>query len=223
MIITVSNTPFELLPERALWWPDQKALICSDLHWGREPFLQTRGMPIPETSFQVESLIIEQLVKLKDAREWWILGDLIHHPKGMHAELTKGISTWMKKLIASTSLERIRFVPGNHDRAMNEWASDFPIQIDFDGIHANGFSFLHEPTDSCPRYCWYGHMHPKIGLPLMGNETAPCFWVRQHEAYLPAFSRLAGGFEIRNIKPSDRVFVTVEDQIIDLELSAQRR
>ena len=209
---------FQLLPERALYWPDHHALICSDLHWGREAFMQKQGIAIPDTSFKNESKILEKLFAQTQAKEWWILGDWIHHPQGLHPALIDEISSWMSRQLR-TGLKSIRFVPGNHDRGFEKWVNDFPVEVHQNGLERDSFLFLHEPPAGHPeprKPTWYGHLHPSVYLPLLGNKKLPCFWVRSDEAYLPAFSRLAGGADIKQVQPTDRVFVVTSERVIEI-------
>jgi DNA ligase-associated metallophosphoesterase len=216
----IQGHTFTLLPERAVYWAEARALICSDLHWGRETFLQRFGMPVPERSLGRETAVLERLMQETGAEEWWILGDFIHHPQGLENTLIDRIHEWMEGRL-NAGLKRIRLVPGNHDRKVRDWVGLFPMQLEADGILREGFRFLHEPEDKAPPlasapYTWYGHLHPAMRLPLLGSKKVPCFWIRPREAYLPAFSRMAAGMEIEPSVRGDRVFVIADEQVLEL-------
>lgn len=225
MRIDIQGSEFVLLPERAVYWPHARALLCSDLHWGRETFLQKFGMPVPERSLGRESAVLERLFEETGAEEWWILGDFIHHPQGLQEGLVGRMREWMEGRL-NAGLKRIRLVPGNHDRGVRDWVRNFPIELEADGILRDGFRFLHEPEEEAPPlasapYTWYGHLHPAIRLPLLGARKVPCFWIRPHEAYLPAFSRMAAGMEIEPSSRGDRVFLVADEQVMELPRGPQ--
>lgn len=219
MDVEINQSVFTLLPERAVFWKKHEAVICSDLHWGRELFLQKKGMPIPETSFARETVLLEKMFAHTEAKEWWILGDFIHHPEGLEEDFLERMVKWCKERLVQNggTLNAIRFVPGNHDRQLKKWIDRFPFVFEKDGIIRDSFQFLHEPLafSKSGYFSWYGHMHPAISPPIMGNYKLPCFWLKKEHAYLPAFSRLAGGYEI-NPGREDRVFVLTEEQVIQL-------
>jgi DNA ligase-associated metallophosphoesterase len=212
--LTIEGSSFLLLPERAVFWIDEKVLICSDLHWGRELFLQKHGMPIPELVVYEERNVLENLIEKLRPVEWWILGDFIHHPEGLPDAFWQQLKSWCEDLLEkSPSLTSIHLVPGNHDRSYPRWTVSLPIAVDAKGIERGAFFFAHEPgkkNKPHPKFAWYGHLHPAVTLPLMGQKKLPCFWIRKHEAYLPAFSRLAGGQEIDPDCAKDRVIAIGE-------------
>lgn len=222
MNIELRGQVFSLLPERALWWPEERTLICSDLHWGRETFLQSYGMPVPERSLSRETLLLEHLIEKTGAEEWWILGDMIHHPQGLQSRLVDRMSDWMLERLRK-GLRHIRLVPGNHDRQLVEWAGNFPMTVEKDGLERKGFCFLHEPGETGERggesdghFTWYGHLHPAVRLPILGARKVPCFWVRPDQGFLPAFSRMAAGFEIEPHPRRDRVYLVAEGQVLEM-------
>jgi DNA ligase-associated metallophosphoesterase len=219
MILKLHGQQFDLLPERIVYWKEKKALICSDFHWGREAFLQRHGMAVPEQSFQSESTLLKTTAIAQGASELWILGDFIHHPQGLHAELLAQIYAWLHGLFVDTSIKMVKLVPGNHDRKIKEWAKDLPLTVCAEGIREGEFLFLHEPpaVQDENTYSFFGHLHPAARVPrLLGKDKLPCYFVRAHETYLPAFSRLAGGAEVRRESPHDRIFVIADDRVIEI-------
>jgi DNA ligase-associated metallophosphoesterase len=216
--IILRNETFRLLAERAVYWPSEGALLCSDLHWGREPYLQSKGFAVPESAFESESAILTALAKRVEAREIWVLGDFIHHPQGLTASLREKLGQWGQSL----GDVKVTLIPGNHDRSAREWAPACGLALAPEGIHRGEFEFQHEGTPGS-RFAWYGHLHPSIRIPeLFGHRKLPCFLVRRNEAFLPAFSRLAGGGEIGRIRPSDRIYPIHEDQVFHFGFDEER-
>src|SRR6476661_4130196 len=92
--VRIDGTNFMLLSERAVLWTDEHVLFCSDLHWGRESYLQKKGFAVPEVSFKRESKLLAELARNLEAKEVWVLGDFIHHPEGVTDELRAGLAEW---------------------------------------------------------------------------------------------------------------------------------
>jgi DNA ligase-associated metallophosphoesterase len=217
--VLVRNQRFTLLAERAAHWAEEGALFCSDLHWGREPFLQSRGFAVPEATFEFEAATLADLARRKGVREIWVLGDLIHHPQGLDGPFREKLRHWVESLAGV----RMILIPGNHDRTAREWAPDCGIALAPDGIRKGEFRFLHE-AEAGPDFVWSGHTHPSLRIPeLLGNRKLPCFLVRRNEAHLPAYSRLAGGAEIGRLRADDRVYPIHEGEIFHFGLSESER
>ena len=220
MHIDLRGSRFHLLAGRALFWEKEKALICSDLHWGRELLLQKYGMPVPNVSFEQDAWMLEKIIRETDAKELWVLGDLIHHPLGLDQGIVDRITAWMQSQLHS-QLEAIRFVPGNHDRSLQQWVHLFPMFIETFGIIREEFQFLHEPQSiealdkKNSHFSWYGHIHPAISPPMLGSKKLPCFWIQQNQGFLPAFSRLAGGQQIQPFD-TDSVYVIADQQVVQI-------
>jgi DNA ligase-associated metallophosphoesterase len=217
--VLVRNQSFTLLAERVAHWAAEGALFCSDLHWGRESFLQSRGFAVPEATFEAESSTLAELAIRKGAREIWVLGDLIHHPQGLDGPFREKLRRWVDSLAGV----RMVLVPGNHDRAAREWAPNCGIALAPEGIRKGEFRFLHE-AESGEGFVWSGHTHPSLRIPeLFGNRKLPCFLLRRNEAHLPAYSRLAGGAEIGRLSGSDRIYPIHEGKIFHFGLPESKR
>jgi DNA ligase-associated metallophosphoesterase len=214
MITKIRGQHFDLLPERVAVWQEKKILLCSDLHWGREAFLQKYGLAIPDQSFTQESPILARAIAENQIQEWWILGDFIHHPQGMHQQLLQNISQWMRSLAIP-----IKLIPGNHDRLLAQWAGELEFEVKHQGIDVDGFRFRHDAGASPENFfSWYGHLHPSISVGnLFRTGKLPCFWIRENHAFLPAFSRLAGGAEISGLADDDQIFAIANEEIIQLK------
>ena len=77
---------------------------------------------------------------------------------------------------------------------------------------------VHDPAHaSGERLHIAGHWHPVVKIPD-GKRTSlrlPCFLKRDHTLVLPAFGSFTGG-SILNVRPEDRVFVALREQVVEL-------
>ena len=53
MILKLKDQDFDLLPERAFYWPQEKILGLSDIHPGKAFTLQQAGIPVPSSDTEV--------------------------------------------------------------------------------------------------------------------------------------------------------------------------
>jgi DNA ligase-associated metallophosphoesterase len=220
MKITLRNQEFELRAERAIYWPAERVLFCSDLHWGREAYLQKKGFAVPEMNFEAEAEILKKCLEETGAKELWFLGDFIHHPEGLHSDLALRMTNWLRNITLELNLKAIRLIPGNHDKRFLDWSKQLPLIVHENGIVRGDFIFVHDERDIAGNdrnfFCFSGHLHPAFYPAILGSEKLPCFWIRENAAYLPAFSRMAGGMEIGRLKADDRVYVITDQQVIEV-------
>lgn len=219
--LKVRDQTFWLSPERVVFWEEERVLFASDLHWGREAFLQRKGFAVPDVLFASDAETLSRIVDECGVKEFWILGDFSHHPAGMHDELKDRIGKWRSTLKQTDVI----LVPGNHDRSLEKWLPECGIALHQEPIQRGAFRFLHEPerspepgfiSDKESLFSWYGHLHPAMRIPeLTGSRKYPAFYVQNSCAYLPAFSRLAGGADILKIAPTDRLFPIAEDSVFE--------
>ena len=71
----------ELMAERAVYWPEQQALLVADLHWGKDATFRAHGIPVSRaTGRELQRLI--DLCQRVSAKRLYVLGDLCHAPEG---------------------------------------------------------------------------------------------------------------------------------------------
>lgn len=210
--IEVSGETFELLPERAVWWPSRRSLLVADLHWGKPEAFQGRGIPVPSGILEPELDRLTKLVRGHKADEIIVLGDLIHDAVGITPGVSQTISSWRNSVEASISL-----VPGNHDRHLARLPVDWRIdvlepQVDI----GDDFTLLHHPEPVAGRFGFCGHLHPTYVVRGRGDRLrCACFHVSRDLCVLPAFSEFSSGVKVRRSK-GDRVFVVAESSVLEV-------
>ena len=45
--ISLAGEAVRLLPERAIYWERERALVVADLHWGKAATFRAAGVPLP--------------------------------------------------------------------------------------------------------------------------------------------------------------------------------
>lgn len=191
------------LPERALWWPQQRALICADLHAGKDEAFRRAGLPMPEGALADDLLRLDAAIQKTTPRMLVILGDFFHARDGRGPRVTECLKNWRAR---HSNLE-IVIVRGNHDYSAGDPPRFLSLRVEHELI-VDGLSLKHAPpnlTQARPKNYIAGHLHPAIRISTAGESIiSPCFWFRKEGIVLPAFSSLAGSARIQP-KPKDRV------------------
>lgn len=213
MKIRVKNEDLILLPEKALYWPDRKILVTSDLHLGKAESMQAAGVPVP-SGLHLEDLdVLGTILNRYDVDHILILGDFIHNRFSWTVNLHKDIQTFIK------NHDHIQWtlIYGNHEKGSVEKIQSLPFHFVEEDLFIEPFLFTHGHKTKRPEtFHISGHIHPQITLkkgPL--KLRLPCFHVQGNELTLPAFGSLTGGYSIK-AKPTDRVFAVGDREVFEV-------
>ncbi len=224
--ITLAGEPVCLLPQRAAHLRHSATLLVSDLHLGRQDSWRASGMPIGERtpSASLEEVIarLDALVLATRARRILVLGDLLHAPSGLTAEMIERFARWRRDVPIPFQL-----VPGNHDRRLDAVVRAWDLEVLPPLVHEGPFGFTHDATTlertggrSGSAVLWCGHVHPMVRLSTRGDSVRlPCFWIGAGMALLPAFSGMSSGATVRAVE-GDRVFAIAGDDVLDISRAA---
>ena len=202
------ESTLELLPERAAWDPQRRALLLADLHLGKAESFQAQGIPLPSDGDQGNLNRLLALCSRLGPEQVLVLGDLIHSRLGLTGEL-------QEKLAALPDLMgcELVLVGGNHDRG-----AVFPSLRAQPSLQLGDWWLSHEPEQppqaSLLNIC--GHLHPVAQIGQGADHLRlPCFGLDQvqQRLLLPAFGDLTGGHPA----PAGlERWVIAEDQVLKL-------
>lgn len=208
--------PFELagekvtaLADRALLW--RKTLFVADVHFGKDATFRHAQRWIPPGTTQDDLARLDHLIAHLRVKTLFILGDAFHSKhSGEDATLT-AIREWRHR----TSAE-VRMIKGNHDLRATEIAEAADFEVLDEGFQLGPWTLNHHPSESSPGYALCGHLHPEASVRGTARQSLriPCFWATERQCVLPAFGGFTGGSVVRP-KPGDRVFLVVEDSLLD--------
>ena len=203
----------ELCSGKAIHWPDQKALLVADTHFGKAAAFRKSGIPVPESSSAEDCQRIEDLIQRTKADSLVLLGDFLHARDGRTQIVRKELNAWREKM---PNLE-IHLVRGNHDLQSGDPWPELRIHCHPDPWTEFDFDLRHLPVEGEQRPFLAGHLHPGFSLKEKNgsNLRSPCFLVGKNRIILPAFGSFTG---IRKIKPvgDDRIFMTNGQEIIEV-------
>ncbi len=210
---TILNNTFLLSAGRCIFWEEEKALILSDLHFGKTGHFRKHGIAVPQTIFKEDMQRLTAEVQYFKATQLIIVGDLFHS----HAN--KEMEMFLKWRTDFANLN-IKLIIGNHDILGEDWYSKANITCIKNQWQSGPFIFTHDKAecnsvDDC--YIFSGHIHPAVALFGTAKQSLkfPCFYFTKTYAVLPAFGRFTGTHIIKPTK-ADIVFALMQNKIMRL-------
>lgn len=194
--------------DRAVYLPAADALVCADLHVGRDAS-STVELPLGERDDLLER--VESLLAAFEPAEFVVAGDALHSFDG----LPRGVEETVGALADAVADAGAEFVvaTGNHDTMLDSLASGpagerIATVVDEYPLHGADAVVLHghEPptTDAGLYIC--GHDHPAIRIE---GKRHPCYLYGEGVSggadvlMLPAFNRLAAGSLVNRARGTD--------------------
>jgi len=210
--ITIRNQKLALLPQKALFWPDKKYLILSDLHLGKTGHFRKSGIAAPGKANLKNIERLSNLVNNIQPKKILFLGDLFH--SSANREWFQ-FEEWRKTFPELSIL----LVTGNHDQLHSSFYQSADIEV-IDRLELENFLFVHDASDlqkSSDTTIISGHIHPGVKLKGKGKQKLrlPCYSISDHQIILPAFGEFTG---LHIIQPDEnrKIFLIVENSVIDL-------
>ena len=204
---------FLLLPERALFWEREAALIVADVHLGKAAAFRAAALPLPGGTTSETLSRLGRAVERTGARRLLVLGDLLHARAGRAARTLAAVTAWRER---HPDLD-ILLVRGNHDRNAGDPPDEWRFRCVDEPWREGPFAFRHHPEEDPDGYVLAGHIHPAVGLVGLGrqSETLPAFLFGGRLGLLPAFGGFTGGARVRP-RRGDRVYVVAEDEVVEV-------
>lgn len=208
--LSLRGQQFQALPEKALFWTNQKALLISDLHLGRDAHLRQNGFAMPSEVAETEFKKLERLLEKFEAEKIFILGDFFH-------SRTSGDISALRSLIKESKQEWI-LIKGNHDVFNDSFYLDLGISTVLKEFLLDDVLLIHDFSDITNKeknIIVHGHIHPayKISGKAKQSIKLPCFLIRKNVVSLPAFGFTTGLHPIKK-KKDDLILVCTSQYIL---------
>jgi uncharacterized protein len=200
---------FQLLPQKAIYWQNEKALILADLHLGKAGHFRKQGLAIPSQSYQKDYLVLESLIVEYQPVRVLILGDLFHSEYNTEWD-------FFGEFIKKNSKIKFELVMGNHDILSAEKYNSIGLVIHGESLITENLLFTHYPMKISNENIlnFSGHIHPGVRLEGTGRQaiTMPCFYRKEANFILPAFGSLTG-LKILKKEKNTEIFGVSGDRI----------
>lgn len=203
--LIINNHAFLILADKALYWPQHKALLVADAHFGKAAAYRALGQPVPHGTTNKNLQRLTALITQYPTEQLIFLGDFLHAPKS-HAPVTlAAIRAWRHQ---HANMQCI-LVRGNHDIRAGDPPPDLEILVVSEPYLMEDFALQHIPQPHATHHVIAGHVHPTYRLQGKGRQSLvlPCFYHEPLFTLLPAFGDFTGGF-VMDKQKNARIFLT---------------
>jgi len=200
-----------LSAQRSLFWEEEKALVLSDLHFGKTGHFRKAGIPVPQQVYKEDLQRLVTLLHHFNPSNLVVVGDFFH--SSANTELD-----WFKRWRESFPFLRITLVRGNHDILADAWYREAAVDVVSPVLQQTPFLFSHDRCDvPAGHYAFFGHLHPGVLLHGPGKQSLrfPCFYFAPEHCVLPAFSKFTGAVAMEK-KSASRIYAIVDNELVKL-------
>ncbi|MES2528145.1 MAG: ligase-associated DNA damage response endonuclease PdeM [Bdellovibrionota bacterium] len=191
---------------RVIYWPRRKILMAADLHWGKTQYLRNHGIAVSDAVLDADLDRLGHVLEDYEVKSFIVLGDLIHHEAALSPAIISKIQNFREKYPVELVL-----VKGNHDRF-----TTFPPSwgiVEELSLNVDQFLLVHDRKTREKKYQFCGHVHPMMRLQSsVDSLRLPSFMLLDKACYLPAYSHLTGGKDMKLLK-GEKALVLMPDGI----------
>jgi uncharacterized protein len=205
------NQDLLLLPERAIFWQQQKALIVADVHLGKSGHFRKAGIAVPREVGFDDLRCLTRLINQHQPETICFLGDLFH--SDMNNDWND-FAQWRRQ----HPQVAMQLIIGNHDIIKEQHYHDVDVSTHSE-LQWGPFLMLHHPQGLIQlqqhnHYVFCGHIHPGVKLVGKGRQsvTLPCFTFGSRQAILPSFGKFTGKVALYH-PVNDKVFGILERKV----------
>ena len=201
-----------LLPQKAVHWKQQNALIAADVHLGKVGHFRKAGIAVPRDMEQSDLAVLSDLIFEHKPQKLYFLGDLFHSDLNADWE-------WLRLWRQQFPKLEIILIRGNHDIIHDKYYEQLNIAL-HNHLYVEPFLMLHYPVpeeklEQIEGYVLCGHIHPGVLLTGRGRQslTIPCYAFGERQAILPSFGKFTGRVALKHAK-TDQIFGVLKDKVI---------
>ncbi len=199
-----------LLPDKALYWPQEKTMVVSDIHLGKAGHFRKHGIPVPAEVHHHDLFNLTDLCNRFEVGHMIFLGDLFHSDPNAQ---WRQFEDWVQQYASG----HMTLIKGNHDILPDRHYTDLGLEV-VDELILGPFLWTHEETISKQHYNISGHLHPAIRLRGAAKQgmRIPCFYFCPDHGFMPAFGKFTGLYALKK-KKEDKAFGIANGQIFSVD------
>lgn len=209
-VIHLHGAELWLLADKAIYWPEHKALLIADAHFGKAAAYRKLGQPVPHGTTASNLHVLDRLLSGYDTQWLIFLGDFLHAP-GSHAPTTlAALMQWRQRYEDL----RITLIRGNHDHRAGDPPHELRFEVVAEPLRLGPLALQHEPEPHPDAHVLAGHVHPVYHLYGRGRQSLrlPCFQLGERVSLLPAFGAFTGGYRVDG-SAGERIYVVGDQRV----------
>src|SRR5882762_9356477 len=129
---TLLQNNFWLSPERMLYWEEQKALVVSDLHFGKTGHFRKEGIAVPQSVYKEDLQRLVSQLQFFQPRHLIVVGDMFHSSANKELD-------WFRKWRDDFPDLDIQLIMGNHDILQRKWYEEAGVVIHYEALTIGQF------------------------------------------------------------------------------------
>ncbi|MBC2678779.1 MULTISPECIES: ligase-associated DNA damage response endonuclease PdeM [Pseudomonas] len=202
--VQLAGAELWLLAEKAVYWPEHKALLIADAHFGKAAAYRKLGQPVPHGTTASNLQVIDRILEKYPTEHLIFLGDFLHAPGSHSAGTLDALAAWRTDVADL----RITLIRGNHDKRAGDPPAELRFEVVTEPLEMGPFALQHEPDPHPELHVLAGHIHPVYRLHGRGRQSLrlPCYLLRGKVSLLPAFGAFTGGYNMDSAA-DQRVYV----------------
>ncbi|HEV2081237.1 MAG TPA: ligase-associated DNA damage response endonuclease PdeM [Brevundimonas sp.] len=179
----------------ALWAPDHRTLIASDLHLEKGSAFAARGQMLPPYDSPATIAKLEAEIEALDPTMVVLLGDSFHDSRA----IDRLASADRLRLEGLAHGRRWVWLEGNHDLKALAGALDRLSGEVVTTLRVGALTLIHEPGAAPEPGEVAGHLHPCATVVAYARGVRrPAFLTDGKRVILPAFGAFTGGLDVRH-------------------------
>jgi DNA ligase-associated metallophosphoesterase len=208
--VILAGAELWLLAEKAIYYPEYRALLIADVHLGKAAAYRKLGQPVPHGTTQNNLQRLEDLLKRYPCERLILLGDFLHARESRTASTLQALTQWR----AQHPTLQMTLIRGNHDKRAGDPPTELAIETLPEPQLLGPFALQHEPHPHATHHVLAGHVHPVYHLQGRGRQRLrlACFYLGKQLSLLPAFGAFTGGYQVKR-EPQGRIYVVGDDAI----------
>ena len=198
------------MPGRALYWPEERALLIADPHFGKAAAFRAAGVGVPETA-GADLERVDRLLRESGAAELFVLGDFLHARTGRSPAVLDTLRDWC----GAHRQTRVTLVRGNHDLRASDPPRELCIRVLNGPVRLGSLWLAHRPEELSGEPGIVGHVHPAISLRDAGMQRVrlACFHITDGCITLPAFGSFTGNYVVK-LEPGQMAIVEADGEMM---------
>lgn len=194
--LIIKNHEMLLLADKALYWPQYKALLIADAHFGKAAAYRALGQPVPQGTTSRNLQRLNTLLNQYPVEQIIFLGDFLHAPESHAPSTLAALRNWRQQYAGLQCI----LIRGNHDLRAGDPPADLNFIVVTEPYLMGDFALQHIPKPHPTHHVIAGHVHPVFRLMGKGRQSMklPCFYHNAEMTLMPSFGEFTGGFMVEN-------------------------